>query len=120
MIVRMRMPVSPVLERLTETPRVVVTYVTMIVGMRRRRLSVLRFFALALGALPDIGHRGASFRVDACPNASHAMCHLRADAISGGRGRHRGDASRLRASGTPARSRNAETAIVPTPTRPGS
>jgi hypothetical protein len=63
-IVNVGVPGGPVLEVVARAPGVVVADVPMVVAMLGRRVGVLRFLALAFGSLPDVGHRGASFRVD--------------------------------------------------------
>jgi hypothetical protein len=62
--VDVRVPGGSMLEVVPETPGVVVADVPMVVTMLGRGVGVLGFFALAFGALPDIGHWGASFRLD--------------------------------------------------------
>jgi hypothetical protein len=65
-IVDVGVPRDPVLEVVTETLGVMVADVPMVVPMLGRRVGVLRFLPLAFGSLPDISHRGVSFRVEGC------------------------------------------------------
>jgi hypothetical protein len=81
MIVDVGMPRGPVFVVVAEPPGVVMADVPMVVAMLGRWVGVLGFLALALGPLPDVGHRGASFRVDECRNTPHAMCHVLADMV---------------------------------------
>ena len=60
----------------------VVADLPMVVTMFSRRVGVLRYFALALGALPDVGHRGASFRVEGCLRNPHSVCHVHVDGVN--------------------------------------
>jgi hypothetical protein len=62
-IVDVGVPGRSVLEVVTEAPFVMVADVPVVVAMLGCRVGMLRFLPLALGALPDIGHRDPSFRV---------------------------------------------------------
>src|SRR5215207_8615586 len=67
-IVNVRVPGGPMLEVVTETPSVVVTNVPMIVTMLSRWMGVLGLLPFSFGPLPDVCHRGASFRDVGYPN----------------------------------------------------
>jgi hypothetical protein len=62
-IVDVGVPGGSVREVVTEAPLVMVADVPVVMAVLGCRVGVLRFLALALGTLPDIGHRGPSFRV---------------------------------------------------------
>jgi hypothetical protein len=65
-IVGMRVPRRPVLIIVAEATSVVVADMPMIVAMLGRGVGVLGFLSLALGALPDIAHCGASSWIHGC------------------------------------------------------
>src|ERR671913_297036 len=73
-IVGVGVPGGPVFEVVTEAPGVMVTNVQVVVAMLGRWVGVLGFLALAFGALPDLRHRGVSFRVEGCPRDLHGVC----------------------------------------------
>jgi hypothetical protein len=62
-IVDVGVPGGSVREVASEAPLVMVTDMPVVVAMLGRGVGMLRFLPLALGALPDIGHRDPSFRV---------------------------------------------------------
>jgi hypothetical protein len=66
-IVDVRVPRGSVLKVVTEPTRVVMADMPMVVAMFSRRVGVLRLLALTFGPLPDVGHRGASFRLAGYP-----------------------------------------------------
>jgi hypothetical protein len=65
-IVGMRVPRGPVLVVVTKATGVVVADMPMVMAMLGRRVGVLGFLPLALGALSDVGHCGFSFRINGC------------------------------------------------------
>jgi hypothetical protein len=65
-IVDVGVPGGSVLEVVSQAPLVMVTDMPVVVAMLGRGVGMLGFLPLALGTLPDIGHRGPSFRIADC------------------------------------------------------
>jgi hypothetical protein len=63
-VVGMGVPRGSVLIIVTEATHVMVADVPMVMAVLGCRVGMLGLLALALGPLPDVGHRNASFRID--------------------------------------------------------